>query len=400
MNINEIILSKTKEVMDYAVKMRRYFHENAELSSKEVNTSKVLKEEIKKLGLEINEVVNTGFYSILDTGKPGKTVGIRADIDALPVKENENNLNGKRIVCSLKDGVMHACGHDGHMAILLSVAKILVENKDLANGKIVFIFEEGEEIGSGIDSMIEALKSVKIDAIYGTHLTSFMNTGEISVDAGPVMAGCGVVRFNVVGRGGHGSRPDLSISPIFAAASIVNGLATAWANQIDVTKTVTLGLGSINGGSTLAPNVIPDKVEITGTLRFFDMEEGHKAMEIVKDVSENIARANRCTIEIDDRNGVAGNPVVNDKHLSEVAQSGLNEILPGSLKTDVKWFASESFNKYSKIAPSLFAFVGIRNEELGSGAEHHNEYFDLDENGLSYAIAATLKFVNKYQEEA
>lgn len=397
MNTNEIILSKTKEVMDYAIKMRRYFHENPEVSSQEFNTSKVLKEEIESLGLSINEVGKTGFYSILDTGKPGKTIGIRSDIDALPIQENENNLRGKRLVCSKKEGVMHACGHDGHMATLLSVAKILVNNKDLINGKIIFIFEEGEEAGSGIRDMIEALKSLQIDAIYGTHLTSFMDTGEISLDSGPVMAGCGLVMLNVVGRGGHGSRPDLSINPIFAAASIINGLATAWANQIDVTKTVTLGLGSINGGSGLVPNVIPDKVEITGTLRFFDMDEGHKAIEVIKNVSQNIATANKCSIEEANKNRVIANPVINDKHLSEIAQSGINDILPNSLKTDVRWFASESFCLYREIAPSLFAFVGTKNEESGSGAEHHNEYFDLDEDSLRYAIIATLKFIHNYQ---
>ena len=172
--------------------------------------------------------------------------------------------------------------------------KVLVENKDKLRGRVIFIFEEGEETGSGIFNMIDALKKENIDAIYGEHLAAFLETGKIGVDAGPVMAGNAIVDFTVRGKGGHGSRPDLSISPIFAATNIINGLASAWINRIDVSKTVTLGLGLINGGAIA--NVIPDDVRVAGTLRYFDTEEGKKALELVKKVGNLTAQAHELSL--------------------------------------------------------------------------------------------------------
>jgi amidohydrolase len=390
---NQQIIKNVDELNGYLRNTRRYLHENPELSSKEFETSKFLKEQVKKLGLDIKEVPATGFYAILDTGNRGKTLGLRTDIDALPILENENNLNGKRVCRSKNDGVFHACGHDGHMTILLASMKILVENKEKLNGKIIFIFEEGEEIGSGISPMIEALKDEGIDAIYGNHLASFLETGKIGLDAGPVMAGFGIVDFTVKGKGGHGSRPDLSVSPIFAASNIINSLASAWVNRLDVTKTVTLGLGSINGG-TIA-NVIPNEVRVTGTIRFFDRKEGEKAVDLIKKIGKLTAQAHECEFIANDIR-VEYNPVINDEDLSELSKRASEDIMPNSIKEDVIWFGSESFSDYNKIAKTIFALVETKNDKLGSGAEHHNEYFDIDEESIAIAIKAMVKFASVY----
>ena len=390
---NQQIIKNVDKLNDYLRNTRRYLHENPELSSKEFETSKFLKEQVKKLGLDIKEVPATGFYAILDTGNRGKTLGLRTDIDALPILEIENNLNGKRVCRSKNDGVFHACGHDGHMTILLASMKILVENKEKLNGKIIFIFEEGEEIGSGISPMIEALKDEGIDAIYGNHLASFLETGKIGLDAGPVMAGFGIVDFTVKGKGGHGSRPDLSVSPIFAASNIINSLASAWVNRLDVTKTVTLGLGSINGG-TIA-NVIPNEVRVTGTIRFFDRKEGEKAVDLIKKIGKLTAQAHECEFIANDIR-VEYNPVINDEDLSELSKRASEDIMPNSIKEDVIWFGSESFSDYNKIAKTIFALVGTKNDKLGSGAEHHNEYFDIDEESIAIAIKAMVKFASVY----
>lgn len=390
---NKQIIKSVDNLNDYLINTRRYLHENPELSGKEIETSKFLKEQVKELDLDIKEVLGTGFYAILDTGRKGKTLGLRTDIDALPILENRNNLNGARICRSKDDGVFHACGHDGHMAILLGVMKILVENKNKLNGKIIFIFEEGEETGSGISPMIESLKNEKIDAIYGNHLASFLETGKIGLDAGPVMAGFGIVDFTVKGKGGHGSRPDLSVSPIFAASNIINSLASAWVNRLDVTKTVTLGLGSINGG-TIA-NVIPNEVRVTGTIRFFDRKEGEKAVDLIKKVGKLTAQANECEFIANDIR-VEYNPVINDESLSDLSRKASEDIMPNSVKEDVIWFGSESFSDYNKIAKTMFALVGTKNDKLGSGAEHHNEYFDIDERSISIAIKSMVKFASIY----
>lgn len=207
------------------------------------------------------------------------------------------------------------------------------------------------------------------------------------------MAAAAIVDFSVVGKGGHGSRPDLSINPLFAAGQVLGGLTNTWANRVDVTKTVTLGLTQIKGGDTL--NVIPNDVRIGGTLRYFDVEEGEKAVETIRTVIHNTAKAHECTIEEHDISA-AGLPVSNDEEVAKIAQNGIREILPDALVSDVTWFASESFGRYSEIAPTAFAFVGIRDEEYGSGAEHHNHLFDLDDAALKYGVAATTKFAVDY----
>lgn len=389
------IKRKAKQLEADTINIRTHLHAHPELSSKEHETVKYLKKRIIALGLEIEDVPNsTGFTALLDTGKQGKILGVRADIDALPIEEHPNNLAGPRKVISKNKGVMHACGHDGHMAIVLSTMEILVEMISELTGKVYFIFEEGEEIGAGIDAMVAHLEDKQIDAIYGNHLAAFMDSGTISVDAGPKMAGAIFVDFSVYGKSGHGARPDLSVNPLFGAAHVLTGLTNAWANQLDVTKTVTLGLTQIHGGS--ANNVIPEKVDIGGTLRFYDVEEGKRAIDIVKKVADLTAQAHNCTVKFSDKFKVVAHPVVNDEKLAEIAIRGNEEIIPGSVVHDVQWFASEPFNQYATIAPTLFAFVGTRNEAAGSGAEHHNEQFDLDEKALIYGVQATTKFAVDY----
>ena len=390
---NEVILNSIADIKSYLINTRRYLHENPELSGEEFETSKFLKEEAKKLGLDITEVDGTGFYAILDTEKPGKTLGLRTDIDALPVVEKESNQKVKRVCISKVAGKFHACGHDGHMATLLGAMNVLVANKENLNGKIIFIFEEGEETGVGIDKMLAALEKEKIDAIYGEHLAAFLETGKIGLNDGPVMAGNAIVDFTVRGKGGHGSRPDLSISPIFAATNIVNGLASAWVNRVDVTKTVTLGLGLINGG-TIA-NVIPDEVRVAGTLRYFDTKEGKKALDLVRKIGTLTAEAHECEF-IENKILHDNEPVINDENLTKMAQDSIEEILPGSIDKEITWFASETFAGYNKLCPTVFAMVGTKNDKIGSGAEHHNEYFDIDEESISIGAIAMVKFASEF----
>jgi amidohydrolase len=394
MSISNDSITKSVEIIEnYLVKTRRYLHENPELSGEEFETSKFLKSEVQKLNLPITEVEGTGFYAILDTEKVGKTIGLRTDIDALPIVEKEENQKSKRVCKSKVNGKFHACGHDGHMAILLAAMQILVKNKDNLKGKIIFIFEEGEEICSGIGKMVEALEKEKIDAIYGAHLAAFLDTGKIAIDAGSVMAGNAIVDFTVRGKGGHGSRPDLSINPIFAATNIINGLASAWVNRVDVTKTVTLGLGLINGG-TIA-NVIPDEVRVAGSLRYFDTQEGNKALDLVRKIGTLTAEAHECEF-IENKILHDNEPVINDENLTKLAQDSIEEIIPGSIDKEITWFASETFAGYNKLCPTVFAMVGTKNDKIGSGAEHHNEYFDIDEESISIGAIAMVKFASEF----
>ncbi|MDR1780335.1 MAG: amidohydrolase [Tannerella sp.] len=392
----EVILEKVKAVENYVKDVRGYLHEHPELSSKEFETARFIQGELEKIGLPVTKVEGTGFYAILDTKKAGKTIGLRTDIDALPVPENAENLKQPKKWISKVEGVSHACGHDGHIAILLGAVKVLNELKGSLSGRIVFIFEEAEETGEGIDKMVNALKPLNIDAFYGNHLSAAMKTGDFFIIDGPMMAGSSIVAFDVIGRGGHGSRPDLSINPIFAAADILSGISIAWNNQRDITQTLTLGITQIHGGE--ANNVIPNSVFIGGTVRFFDKAEAERGLGTIKKVAENIAAAHNCTVKIREETRIMLTPVINDKQLAELGQKAVGALYPGKVDTSKEniWFASETFSKYSTLAPALFVFVGIQNDDLGSGAAHHNDRFDIDEDALPYAVGGMVGFAVEY----
>ncbi|MDR2691088.1 MAG: amidohydrolase [Dysgonamonadaceae bacterium] len=392
----EIILEKVKATDSYLRATRAYLHEYPELSGKEFETARFIRSEIAKSGLAVTQVPGTGFYAVLDTHRPGKTIGLRADIDALPIAENPQNLKQAKKWISKNEGVSHACGHDGHMAILLGAAKILIELQAHLNGKIVFIFEEGEETNCGINAMIEALRPLKINAIYGNHLKSSLNTGEIYIQEGTIMAGTGTIAFDVIGKGGHASRPDLSINPVFATANVLTGISIAWNNQRDITKTLTLGISQIHGGEIY--NVIPNSVYIGGTIRFFDLSEGRKGFSILKKVSEDIAQAHRCSVRFHDKMGIAMGPVVNNTSLARFAREAVKELYPDKVVSGEQyiWYAAETFARYSELAPALFTFVGVKNDNLGSGAEHHNDRFDIDEEALSYAVGAMVQVAVRF----
>lgn len=383
------------EVLDDAIALRRHLHENPELSNQEFETSKLLKEKCKELGLEIHETENTGFIAILDSGKPGKTVGLRTDIDALPIDENPENLNQKKKWVSKVPNVMQACGHDGHMAIAMGSLEILAKNIDKLTGKVIFIFEEGEENNTGIHIMVDFLKenNYEFDVIYGNHTASFVDTGKVVIKGGPIMAGQRAFGMTVKGQSGHGSRPDLAINPVFAGAQILTAWTNAWANQVDVTKTVTLGVTQFHGGEAF--NIIPSEVMIGGSLRYFDKEAGEEAFEILKRVAKLTAEVHKTELEIDELPGNFLDAVVNDEEYAQIAHDGLAEIYPDAPVEEPTWFASETFSGYQALAPTCFSLVGIRSEAVGSGAEHHNERFDLDDDALKYGIAVTTNFAVK-----
>lgn len=389
--------SHIQGVLEDATELRRYLHENPELSAEEYETSKLLKERCEKLGYEVRETKNTGFIAILDTGKEGKTVGIRTDIDALPINENPENMNQEKKWVSKVPNVMHACGHDGHMAIMAGTLTILAEHKDELQGKIVLIFEEAEETNTGVHVMVDFLKEqgdIEFDAIYGNHVASFVDTGKVVIKEGPIMAGQRGFEITVKGKSGHGSRPDLAINPVFVGSQILNGWTNAWANQIDVTKTVTLGVAQFHGGDAF--NIIPEEVKIGGSMRYFDQEAGDKAFDILSNVAEHTAKAHNATIEVDGKPESNLGAIINNKDMADIASEGLEEIYPGSVVEEPTWFASETFFGYQDFAPTTFSLVGMRSEAVGSGAEHHNEKFDFDDEALKYGIAVTTNFAVKF----
>lgn len=370
-----------KELEWDIISWRRHLHRYPELGSQEYETAAFVEDQAQKLGLPVENAGRTGRLVILDTGKPGVGVALRADMDALPVRENPNNLKHARDVVSENPGVCHACGHDAHTAMLLGAMHILYAQKERLTGRVYFCFESDEEGGSGWSAMVTALERHCVHTVFALHVLSSLGSGLVSVEDGPRMSGMVRIDATFVGRGGHGSRPDLSINPVFAAASALTNLSVAAANQIDANETVTLGITSIHGGD--AYNVIPDRAQVLGTMRYFSIREGEKALAMLKEVFDHTAKMHHCTVEYSPLTCVYIIPTINDPDAAAMARAAFaRELGEENVVSVDKWYASETFSEYLRRYKGAMAFLGVRNEELGCAAEHHNEYFDLDESAL------------------
>ncbi|MFV0552356.1 MAG: amidohydrolase [Anaerorhabdus sp.] len=386
-----------EHVENYVIETRRELHRLAEPSDQEKNTFAFIIEEIKKLGFSYEIVEEFTVVAKLQTVRNGKTVALRADIDGLPVKENKHNLKRERTCISNRPDASHMCGHDAHVAMLLASMKVLKEIQDELVGTYYFCFEQGEELGrrKGVTAILNYLDEQCIDTVWAIHVYNKLKAGKICVDAGPRMAGVAGAMVKVIGKGGHGSRPDLSKNPVFVAANIVVNLAGVFENKIDANETVTLGITTIEGGGTM--NVFSDEAKILGTFRFFNEEEGNKAVTAFKSVCEHTAAMYGCSVEFDERTRVLGRPIKTDAKCSQFAKQVLPSFIDSScLASCVPWLASESFSTYARTYPSIFAFLGIKNDEKGAGAEHHSEFFDIDEDALLVGVKATVGYAISY----
>ena len=264
----------TKEIAaleEEVIKLRRDFHMHPELGYEEYRTSKIVYDYLKDLGLEVKKIAKTGVVGILRGKEPGKTVMLRADMDALPQKEDTGLP-----YASVNDGIMHACGHDGHVAMLLVAAKVLANHKDEIKGNIKFVFQPNEEEAGALDMIKEGvLEDPKVDGAFAIHLWTPLKTGEIGLTEGPIMAALEEFELTIFGKAGHTGSPHEAIDPILAAANIVQTIQSIQTREINPLYPIAIMIGKINGGS--GRNIIADKVEIGGTIRFlFEDEEREK----------------------------------------------------------------------------------------------------------------------------
>ena len=371
-----------KENEQYMINCRRTVHRFAEVGGKEVKTSAFVQKEAEALGLPAEKVSETGLMITLDTGHPGNGVALRAELDALPIPESPDNITGPRCVISDNPETSHACGHDAHVGMLLGAMRVLHALRDQLSGRIYFCFEEGEENGAGWLSMLDALGEKEVNTVFALHVSSRLDSGLVSVEAGPRTAGVEEINAAFIGRGGHASRPDLSINPVYAAASAVTDLAVAFVNQMDPNDPVTLGITSISGGT--AENAFPDTAQVIGGMRFFSMESGKLADKIVRKVFSNSADMHNCGIRFEPSMSFALPPTINDEDASDLAFRAFKKVLPeDTLVHADNWFASDTFSEYLTRYKGVYAFLGTRNEALGTTAEHHNEHFDVDESMLT-----------------
>jgi amidohydrolase len=385
---------------------RRDLHEHPELSNREVRTSKLIADELKKLGYDVRTgIAHNGVTGVLKGGKPGPRLAIRADIDALPVTEQvdlpfASKASGEYL--GKKVGVMHACGHDAHTAMTLGLAEILAKMRGNLPGEVMLIFQPaeegppaGEEGGAPLMVREGVFKDFKPDAVFGMHVVSWLPVGVAGVRAGGAMASSDTFRIVVHGRQSHGATPWKGIDPIVTAAEIVTSAQTIVSRQLDLNKdpaVVTFGI--FNGGQRF--NIVPDSTELQGTVRAFDEGMRTQALASLKNIAEHVAAANGATVETQIPLGES-NPVnSNDPALSERVRASLEKALgKDHVQDPPRWMASEDFPFFGLGAkvPSVYFFVGSTpvGTDPATAPSNHSPKFFLDEGALPVGTEAMLQ---------
>jgi len=391
--------------------VRRDLHEHPELSNREVRTSKLVADELKKLGLDVRAgIAHTGVVAILKGGRPGPKLAIRADMDALPVTEEvdlpfaskaKGDYLGKQV------GVMHACGHDAHTAMLLGIAAALAKLRKDLPGEVMFVFQPaeegppaGEEGGAPLMVKDGVFKDFKPDAVFGMHVVSGYAVGNVAVRAGGEMASSDTFRITVHGRQSHGAMPWKGVDAIVTAAEIVTHAQTIVSRQLDINKDpAVVTFGVFNGGQRF--NIVSDTAHLEGTVRAFDEGMRQQALASLKNIAEHVAAANGATVDAEIP-ATAGNPVnSNDPALTARVRASLEAALGKAHVEDAqRWTASEDFPwlALGVPAPSVYFFVGSTpaGQDPASAPTNHSPKFFLDEGALAVGSTAMLQAALDY----
>ena len=384
---------RIRAIESRVIAWRRDIHEHPELSNRETRTADLIAAHLRKLGIEVKTgIAHTGVVGLLKGGKPGRVVALRADMDALPVVEEVDvpfKSTVKAEYIGQQVGVMHACGHDAHMAILMGVAEVLASVREQLPGSVKFIFQPaeegpppGEEGGAPLVIKDGALENPKPDAIFGLHVFSGIPAGMIAYRAGPLMASADWLYITVKGKQTHGAWPWAGIDPVVTSAQIVGGLQNIVARQIDVSKEpAVVTVATIHGGAR--KNIIPDQVEMTGTIRSFDEGMRQDIHARIKHIAESIAQANDASAEV--RIDKAVPVTINDAALTEKMLPTLKRIggEAGS-RLNPRVMVGEDFSYFQQQIPGMFYFVGItpRDQDMAKAAPNHSQRFYIDESGL------------------
>jgi amidohydrolase len=390
--MNSNVAQDVAGLKEQLIETRRDFHRNPELSFQERRTAEIAASKLETLGWKVKRgVAETGVVGLLEGRGPGPTVMIRVDIDALPIQEPKD-----RPYSSLVDGVMHACGHDGHTAVGMAVAELLSRYRDSIKGNIKLVFQPAEEIMSGAIRMIEegVMKDPDVDRVLSFHLWSGLPVGQIVSQPGPIFSSADEIKITVKGKGGHGGMPHLSVDPILTACHVVTALQTVLSREIAPTQTAVLGFGTIHGGTAF--NVVSDQVELSGTVRTLDDSVREFILKRTEEIASSVAGGLRGEARFDHVRGAPA--VLNDGSVADlvaevavpvVGKDNVVSITPPQVGDDATFFLRE--------APGCYFLVGCANAERGITASHHNAQFDIDEDSLPLATRiltdSTLRYV-------
>ncbi len=376
-------LSEAQALFEYTQSMRRDFHAHPELGFHEDRTAGIVAEELTTLGLEVRTGVGgTGVVALLEGAKPGPVVLVRADMDALPIREETGAS-----YASQNPGVMHACGHDGNTAVLLTVAKMLYAHRNELAGTVKFMFQPAEEKCDGAEKMIEdgVLENPNADYALALHVWNEKPVGWIGIPGGPAMAGADIFKIKVIGKGGHGGMPHLAVDPILAAVQVVSALQGIVAHNISPLQAAVVSVCTIHGGETF--NVIPTSVEMTGTIRTFEQAVRTRGLERFEETVHEVAAGMGCQTEIDMR--ILAPAIINQPEIATRVQTVSRRIFPEA-EVDIANYVTmgaEDFAFILEKVPGCYFFIGSANPKKGLDASHHHPRFDFDETALPLGAA-------------
>jgi len=383
-------LAKAEEIKDLLIEYRRDFHRNPELGFEEHRTSDTIKEFLDNEGIEYFETAGTGICALIK-GKEGSTVAIRADMDALPIQDMKTCEYSSR-----NAGKMHACGHDAHTAILMGAAKILNGMKDSLVGNVVLLFEPAEETTGGARIMIKegVLEKPYVEAVIGLHVDENIDSGMVGVKKGVVNAASNPFTIRIKGKGGHGARPEATVDPVVIASSVVMNLQTIVSRELTPTVPAVLTIGTINGGT--AQNIIPEEVVLSGIIRTMTTEHREYVKMRLREIAEGVTLSLRgaCQVDIEESYPC----LYNDEVMLELLKESAGEQLGEENVIDLSdpSLGVESFAYFSMERPSVFYFLGCRNEDKGITHPAHSNKFDIDEDCLAAGVAVHCAAAYKY----
>ncbi len=375
---------------------RRDFHMHPELGLEEFRTAGIVAERLRSIGFtEIQTgIAVTGVKAILRGGKPGKTLLLRADMDALPIEE-ENAVEYR----SQESGTMHACGHDGHTAMLLAAARVLYSHRDEIPGTIIFCFQPAEEGRGGAKRMVAEgiLENPKVDAAMGLHLMQDLPLGVIQAYPGPAMAAADGFTVKIQGKGGHAATPEHTVDALMVAVQIVASLQTLVSREVSPLSPAVVTTAILHAGGT-ARNIIADTATFAGSIRWFDKETGDLLAKRVPAIIKGVAEAMRATAEIDYHRGVP--PTSNTPELAALVREVATEVIGvESAISGKQIMGSEDFSEFTERVPSVFFFVGSRDEASGMIWSHHHPRFDFDERALSIGAEVMVRSAYRWLDE-
>ena len=360
------------KIKNTIIETRRDLHKHPELSFKEFRTSKIVSEKLEKFGFEVQtNIGKTGVIGVLKGKHKGKTIAMRADMDALPIQET-SDVPYK----SINDGIMHACGHDAHVAILLGAAEILSKKINQINGNIKFIFQPAEEGFGGAQYMIDDGAIDDVDEIYGLHVWNYQKAGTVGIKSGPVMAAADKFTVSIKGIGGHGAAPQGTVDATIVASYLIQSLQTIVSRNVNPLESTVITIGQINGGNNF--NIIADKIILKGTARAYTQKNRNLIKKRMHEMCKGVGQTFGAKIQLNYKDGYP--PVINDNNITNNVKKAANKIIPEGIGSPYLSMGGEDFSYFANKVPGCFFFLGSLpdGKEMMSTPQHCSHY-DIDE---------------------